>query len=293
VSGQGLVLGGGGPVGAAWYAGLAEGSAEGGLNLRSTDIVIGTSAGAVAGAWLASGAPLSSLAKAMLRRAADHEDANLTDSADLDLVARVYTALSGAQEPLDPAMAREIGSLAVQAAAPTENSNRYVETANYLPGESWPERFRAAVVNAGTGELVLIGPSDEVPLNVGVAASCAAPGLVAPVQLLGGTFVDGGARSATNADVLLQFEVDRALVASPVPSDTPMVGEAIDRVLEHECRRLREAGIEVNIITPTELEREAFGFDLLNLTKMAAAIEAGRERGLQESRRLKDWWAMS
>jgi hypothetical protein len=48
----GLVLGGGGPIGAAWYAGLASGLADEGFDLGVAD-VIGTSAGAWAGVWLA------------------------------------------------------------------------------------------------------------------------------------------------------------------------------------------------------------------------------------------------
>src|SRR5439155_824408 len=120
----------------------------------------------------------------------------------------------------------------------------------------------------------------------GVAASCAAPGLVPPVALGRTLHVDGGARSATNADVLARFAVSRALAISPIPEDTPMVGEATRRVLDEECRRLSEAGIGVATVLPGELEHEAFGFDLIDVAKIPAAIEAGRERGRREAARL-------
>src|ERR1700689_1004579 len=57
VNRYGLVLGGGGPVGAAWYAGLASGLADEGVDLGLATVIIGTSAGAWAGAWLASDKP--------------------------------------------------------------------------------------------------------------------------------------------------------------------------------------------------------------------------------------------
>jgi NTE family protein len=48
-----LVLGGGGPVGVAWEAGLAAGLAEQGVRLADADLFVGTSAGSVVGAQLA------------------------------------------------------------------------------------------------------------------------------------------------------------------------------------------------------------------------------------------------
>ena len=50
-----LVLGGGGVVGVAWESGVAAGMFERGIDLREVDVVVGTSAGAIVGAQLASG----------------------------------------------------------------------------------------------------------------------------------------------------------------------------------------------------------------------------------------------
>ena len=294
MDGWGIALGGGGPVGAAWYAGLAEGLLEGHLDLREAGIIVGTSAGAVAGVWLASGAPVSEFVEAMQRYATDREECNLAEAVDVDLLMRVYAALSTADAPLEPAAAREIGSLAARVPVSERDPERHVrDVARQLPDASWPERLRAAVVNVTTGESALLGPADEIPLDLGVAASCAAPGLVPPVALGRTLHVDGGARSATNADVLARFGLSRALAISPIPEDTPMVGEATRRVLDEECRRLSEAGIGVATVLPGELEHEAFGFDLIDVAKIPAAIEAGRERGRREAGRLIAWLAAS
>ena len=53
--GNALVLGGGGPVGEAWESGVIAGLADKGVYLSRMDRIIGTSAGAVAGARLAMG----------------------------------------------------------------------------------------------------------------------------------------------------------------------------------------------------------------------------------------------
>src|SRR5437867_4453984 len=50
-----LVLGGGGVTGAAWELGLLAGLAERGVDLTGADLVVGTSAGSVVGAEVATG----------------------------------------------------------------------------------------------------------------------------------------------------------------------------------------------------------------------------------------------
>ncbi|MER6945258.1 patatin-like phospholipase family protein [Nonomuraea sp. NPDC000554] len=57
-----LVLGPGGVVGTAWMAGLANGLRRHGVNLAEADLIVGTSAGAIIGAMLATGEDLDRLA---------------------------------------------------------------------------------------------------------------------------------------------------------------------------------------------------------------------------------------
>jgi NTE family protein len=65
----GLVLGGGGPVGAAWYAGLALGLEDHGVELAEAELVLGSSAGAWVGAWLTSKSTTQEFCDSMLARA--------------------------------------------------------------------------------------------------------------------------------------------------------------------------------------------------------------------------------
>src|SRR5260221_627043 len=56
-----LVLGGGGVAGVAWELGILLGLYDTGVDVRGADVIIGTSAGSVVGAQIASGTDLESL----------------------------------------------------------------------------------------------------------------------------------------------------------------------------------------------------------------------------------------
>jgi NTE family protein len=66
MAGTALVLGGGGVTGAAWELGLLAGLADEGMELTGADLVVGTSAGAIVGAQVTSGASLAGLYQAQL-----------------------------------------------------------------------------------------------------------------------------------------------------------------------------------------------------------------------------------
>lgn len=50
--------------------------------------------------------------------------------------------------------------------------------------------------------------------------------------------------------------------------------------------RRQEADFET--LLPTDVEKEAFGYDLLNYSKMRLAIEAGKSRAKSETTRLRE-----
>jgi hypothetical protein len=56
-----VVLGGGGVTGVAWEVGLLLGLAEAGVDLGAADLLVGTSAGSVVAAQVASGLPLKEM----------------------------------------------------------------------------------------------------------------------------------------------------------------------------------------------------------------------------------------
>ena len=61
VASRALVLGGGGVTGVAWELGILAGLAEAGLDLTGAELLVGTSAGSVVAAQVASGTSLEEL----------------------------------------------------------------------------------------------------------------------------------------------------------------------------------------------------------------------------------------
>ena len=70
-----LVLGGGGVAGVAWELGILTGLYDTGVDVRGADIVIGTSAGSVVGAQIASGTDLESLFHSQLTQSSKRKNA--------------------------------------------------------------------------------------------------------------------------------------------------------------------------------------------------------------------------
>jgi NTE family protein len=207
---------------------------------------------------------------------------------DLDLVIDIYTRLAAADAPLGRDQCAEIGALAETVESAGRDEDWYVDSFKlYVPTARWPSALSAVVVETGSGETRLIGSDDDLSVARGVAASCAAPGIITPVSIRASRFMDGGARSPTNADLLAPFDVDRCLVISPVAEDTPLVGAATVRVLGHETRLLEASGISTHVLVAGETETQAFDHDLLNLATVDVAIEVGIRRGRGEGARLR------
>lgn len=287
---RGLVLGGGGPVGFCWYAGLASGLADGGVDLRDADVIVGTSAGAQAGAWLAADCDLDEFAETACSLDTVYAGQNFADDADPDHLFEFYGLISELEEPAPAEVLHQMAELARRVDPPEGDPNWYVRerAGRWVPsGTAWPERFFAAVVSVATAQFTLLGPEDGVDLAQGVAASCAAPGIVPPVDVNGVPMMDGGARSATNADALLAFGVATALVITPVSARL----EAMGQMLEAEVHELESAGITVEVIRPSQREEAAFGLDLLNSSLALPAVEAGTATGRKVAATLSTWLA--
>jgi NTE family protein len=283
----GVALGGGGPVGTAWYAGLFQGLFRHGFQVGEEDVVVGTSAGAAAGVWLAAGSSSAEFAERVRRSALERGSASLSHDIDLDVVVEVYTALGNAERPLEPTRVLELCSLASNG---NEDPGWFIDLwSRQLPEGPWPPALRVAVVDADSGELWLLEADDAVDLPVAVAASAAGPGLRPAVRIGDRRCVDAGVRSSTNADVLSRFGVDRALVINPVPLDAPLVGSGIARSLRSEVEDLRAHDVDVVVMELTPDEVEALGPDPLDLSRVDAAVTAGRRRGDSDGERITEW----
>jgi NTE family protein len=259
--GRGLVLGGGGVTGIAWMTGLLAGLAEAGIDLTSADVVVGTSAGSVVGAQILSGPTLEDLYAAQLTDPTGELAARMGATAML----RFITA---ALWPGDEQRARaRLGRAALKARTVPEAERRAV-IERRLPSASWPERsLLITSVDAETGELRVFDRDSGVPLPEAVAASCAVPIVWPPITIGGRRYIDGGVRSATNAD--LAAGCDRVVVLAPITYAL--------RRSSRIATQLASLGtiIQSVVISPDAQARKAIGGNVLDPAHRVASARAG------------------
>ena len=198
-----LVLGGGGPVGVAWEAGLAAGLLAEGVDFGQADRTLGTSAGSFVGAHLASGQSALEFYEAQIalgdREARDRASGEARPRPDpTPFLALIVRPLDEGETPEMRRM--KMGELAL--GAPTLTEDAFIENfGQSLRGLSWPKGFACTAVDALTGAFRMWEAEDEVELVRAVASSCAVPGIFPPISIGGRRYIDGGARSATCIDM--------------------------------------------------------------------------------------------
>jgi NTE family protein len=207
-----LVLGGGGAVGVGWQAGLLTGLRDAGVDVAGAESIVGTSAGALVGAFLASGREVTDALASL---------ATLGHSIDPDSLAAgdeaFLSAMRRASLDTDSRHAlRAIGRAAQEASTPAENV--YVGLFGTLDGTAWPAGFRCTAIDTDTGELVVWEEGSGVSLVQAVAASCAVPVLFPTVTVKGRRYMDGGILSHVNATAAPQTDVLVVLSCHPLGS---------------------------------------------------------------------------
>ncbi|SCG35716.1 patatin-like phospholipase family protein [Micromonospora coxensis] len=257
-----VVLGGGGVTGVAWEWGLLAGLARRGVELAGADLVVGTSAGSVVGAQWCAGRGVREGYEAQLAPPEGEVAARFS----VAVVARLVWA-GGRGRDAVRARAR-IGAMAVAARTGSEAARRAVIEAR-LPVRRWPaRRLLVTAVDAASGEFVVFDADSGVSLVDAVGASCAVPGVWPPVTIGGRRFVDGGVRSAVNAD--LAVGARRVVVLAP----TTAAFGPMPRV-SAQVAALRAAGARVVVVSPDRVARAAIGRNVLDPARRAAAARAG------------------
>jgi NTE family protein len=287
-----LVLGGGGSAGNAWVIGVVAGLFDAGLDVTEADLIIGTSAGSTAAAQLTSATPAELLAAILdtpqpPTGPTGPAGGRTAAGPAVNHLERTSRIIAAAHDPAD--MRRRLGAAALDLVAESDGSwqARWRATvAARLPGERWPDRpVQIVAVDARTGEPVVFDRHSGVDLADAVAASCAS-GL--PYGIGDGRFIDGGyRRSSENADLAAGYR--RVLVLSPLggrtraPLDWGMQ-------LAVQAEELRAGGSSVDTVLPDSSSREAFGPDMMDLSRRAPAARAGFEQGRARAGQLTGLW---
>ena len=283
----GLVLGAGGVVGQAYHAGvLAVLEHDVGFDPRSADLIVGTSAGAAVGAFLALGLDPSAVLGAVASLGAVLDPGQVAAAARALFGASAQTAGSASPEE----GLRELGRLA--AGAETVGEEQVLTALARLDGQAWPGTFACTAIDAESGAFRVWDAGAGVPLDRAVASSLAAP-LVLPLVTIGGRrYMDGGLLSPLNADLAAGRERVVAVSCFPLaaPAGTPDPAALVAQAAELDA--VRERAEAVAVIEPGGefLALSGGGANLLDTGRAGAAYDAGLRQARAELDRVRAVW---
>lgn len=287
--GVGLVLGAGGTVGLAYHCGVLHALAQvGGVKADEAELIVGTSAGSVIGAYLRAGWTSDDMWQFALgthpklesmtperfdggRRAifvpawATPRELARRGVGSAYVFAR--SVVRGPQLRVPAALRRRFpGGLFAMA----EGERRF---ADELP-EDWPERpLWLCAVDISSGRRVVLGRAGSPPVGLrqAVMASCAIPGVYKPVRVGAMTLVDGGAHSTTNLDLASKAGCRLIIGIAPMAFDRAAPPDRLRQVtrrvsaraLTGEARAARRRGADVLLVRPTGAELALHGTNLM------------------------------
>ena len=274
-----LVLGGGGVAGVAWITGVVAGLADEGIDLRDAQQILGTSAGSTVGAQLWSGESLD----ALFARQADPAHQTPELSPPWSRIARIvrYVPGHGARSPIRTnAYARSPAWRST--ATPSAKPNAARSSPDGCRRTRGPRN--ASPLRRSTPKPASCGCSTPLPASSlvdAVAASCAVPMIWPATTIQGRRYVDGGMRSAENADLITGAR--SVLILSPSGIDAASL-RGIG--LRKEVEGLEANGMRVAVIEPDADARSAIGFNPLDPDTRTPSATAGRAQGRREATRI-------
>lgn len=307
----GLVLGGGGLIGMAYHAGTLKALDDAGFSVEDADLIVGTSAGSVIGAYLASGWAQTDFYEYAYKR---HPNAHKDPEDDQATVRELFeplwkTGSERARRWIGSAYAlassRGIPGRLLRGRTPirllrkgfpsglystTRTKERLIEE---LPPE-WPERdLQICTVDLYTGKRVAFGAPGAptaTPAEA-VLASTAIPGVYPAVRIGDHSYVDGGAYSATSLDLAVEAGCTSVICIAPLgyrssrngPVEEPkiwlpMVARALfARALAREVNLARSKGVDVLVFRPWTDDLPIFGTNAMRHFDRARVVETARE----------------
>ena len=246
---RGVVLGAGGTLGAAWMiARMHAIEQRTGVDLRGAELIVGSSAGSVLAAMLASGISVADMlahqrgeldaTHPLARSGFDYDTTvggalperppiRIGSTGLLREVARhprrlgVMTALAaavpagrGSLAGLSTALGATLEAVRADRDAPSDDS------ASAAPSADWPPALRIVAIDYRDGTRVAFGSPDAPRGSVvdAVVASCSIPGWFAPTLVDGRPYIDAGFRQATSADLAAGVGLTEVYVLAPLAS---------------------------------------------------------------------------
>ena len=271
---------------------------EGGFSAASSDLIVGTSAGSVVGAYLRAGWSTEDFWLLALGTHPRLEPIGSRQGNESVFVPTFSSALDFMRRGLGSAyvMSRSVMRVplrvphGLRAAFPggmfnmEEARQRFAEE---LPAE-WPSQpLWLTAVDITSGRRVVLGRegSPETSLATAVLASCAIPGVYQPVKVGRMTLVDGGAHSTTNLDLAGKAGCDLIIGVAPMAFDTVSAPDPVRqlvrripaRMLSSEVASARRHGATVLLFRPAARELRIHGTNMMRRSGLDRVAQAAYE----------------
>jgi len=279
-----VVISGGGPLAVAWECGLVSGLAQSGLSLSTADFLLGTSAGAIVGAQIAAGRDPIQMAEAIMAEATRAPGAAGNSPHLGAAIAKLPELFAKAQKSERERI--DVGVYALAASTSDDLQTHVGRFSAIVGADKWPKTIGIVAIDVADGNARVLRHDCGVTLGTAVAASCSLPGLYPTVPIDGKHYMDGGLRSAANADLVGQF--DTILILSFNPAGP--VGQRMISRTAAQIDGLLAAGMQVLAITPDEACLEAIGSDTMNFSSRPAVTRSAVMQGLGIANKLAEFW---
>lgn len=292
---RGLVLGGGGSYLLSWMVGYFHALKHSGVDLNTTDIAVGTSAGSVASAMLTGGSLWRLDAELDIFKEFPKIFALLLPASKPN--ASQTRAVSMAVEATD-ASAETIQAIgrASMAARNPDGPEGWFKVIDKLIGKTaWPsERLYTTANDCYTGERLVVSQSAGIPVDVACAASSSLPGQMGPTWLKNRLCMDGGiCQTSTHSDVVAG--VKRALIVSLTDgsSDAVKIGlrtSGMPNTLQDEVKALEADSTKTKLVVCGLPPGATHVNSLVDPAWIAPMMKYGRERGLADAKEMAAFW---
>lgn len=294
-----------------YHAGALKALEEWGVDLGGADVIVGTSAGAVMGSYIASGWTGDDFYEYAHGR---HPSSERDEASQRDQVRTIFTPMWHSRAER---MRRSVGSMfavaasrgywnkAVRGRVPAGALRKAFPAGLYstedtrfrlhddLP-EEWPrDGVYICAADLYTGERVAFGAPGAPPATFpeAVRASTSIPGVFPPVRIGDRQYVDGGVVSATSLDLAVEAGCSSVVCVAPLGfrrDEQPgvrdprlwssvLVRSLFARALRREVLSARTAGVDVLVVRPWLTELKAHGTNSMRHFDRAALSQSARD----------------
>jgi NTE family protein len=279
-----LVLGGGGRQGDAWMTGVLAGIEDAnGVSFAECDYYVGTSAGSIVAAKLATGRGLKRPTE--VSGAIAGEQSPITHwAANSAMAVAAPFALLGVRLGKVPGEA--LRSAALRALPARANDTLDFHGAFPPSSAQFDGRLRVVAVERLSGRRVVFGApgAPRATVEQALTASCSLPLVFSPAVIAGREYVDGATWSPTNADVAPATREAQVLILAPMASLHGPFHQGV-RALSRaamllEASALKARGARVHMTSPNRDSAVAIGNNLMADARLDETQAAGYQQGL-------------